>query len=219
MEKESISNSTDVGKIFSDREPVFIRWVVSLAMAANDLSFLANNIKSAQVDHEKFYFFRLASAHLREIAKVIGESRQDEIIATYISKLDNEAKTTYKKIEKRLGSYDNQSLVKNILKVPRDEIFHYPNIKGDFWPSLSEEVKSLDKILVEFSQNDKTILGTRYKFIDVLISQRINKGLSKDLVGQLSAVTVDVISFVDSIFEYLVKIHKKALDKKGTVLS
>ena len=209
MEKEVASDRIDVGKIFSNREPVFIRWVVALAMAVNDLSFLANKIRDTQDDYEKFYFFRLALAHLREIAKVVGESWQNKIIKTYILELNSEAQGVYKKIAENLERYDDQSLVKKALKAPRNETFHYPDIKGDFWPSLSEDVKKLDEILVEFNKNDRTIMGTRYKFIDVLISQRINKSLSKDLVGQLSGITVDLISFVDYIFEYLTTICKK----------
>jgi len=48
-------------------------------------------------------------------------------------------------------------------------------------------------------------MGTRYRFIDVLLSQRINKGLSKETVNQSASLAAHLFSFVDYVFEYLVK--------------
>ncbi len=201
---ENFDEITVDSSIFIDVDPVIIRWVVTMAMAANDLSYGAKKIKGAQ-DYEMFYFFRLGFAHLREIAKVVGEAKNDTKIQAFIRKLNEEAQGTYKKIEELLGPYDKNSFVQKNLKNPRDETFHYPDIKGELWDSLPEDVKALGRISVRLDKHDKSIMGIRYRFIDILLSQRINKDLSKDIVDQSAKPVVHLFEFVDYVFEYLVK--------------
>jgi len=203
-----VSNSkmelVEIEGIFDDVEPEIIRWIFALAMAANDISYGAKKIRDVE-DYEQIYLFRLGFAHLREIAKVVGHTRKNDSIQAFILNLETEAQNTYKKIEEFLSSYDNDGFVQKILKSPRDETFHYPDIKGKSWSSLVEDVRALGKISVWFDKNDKSIMGTRYRFIDVLLSQRINKGLSKETVNQSASLAAHLFSFVDYVFEYLVK--------------
>lgn len=201
--KNSDEINVDVA-IFTNVDPVIIRWIVALAMAANDLSYGAKRIKEAQ-DYEQIYLFRLGFAHLREIAKIVGQSRENDIIRAFIVKLDKAAQDTYRKIEIFLGSYGSDGFVRKVLKTPRDETFHYPDIKGESWISLVEDVRALGEISVWLDKNDKSIMGTRYRFIDVLLSRRINRDLSKETVGQSASLAADLFSFVDYVFEYLVK--------------
>lgn len=194
----------EVEGIFDDVEPEVVRWVFALTMATNDLSYGAKKIKNAQ-DYEQIYMFRLGFAHLREIAKVIGQTKENQNIQIFIQTLNQEAQTTYKRIEQFLGNYDEAGFVKNHLKGPRDETFHYPDINGRSWVGLVEDVKKMKKVSVHFDQADGSIMGTRYRFIDILLSERVNKGLSKEIVDQSSRLVVDLFSFVDYVFEHLVK--------------
>lgn len=70
---------------------------------------------------------------------------------------------------------------------------------------MVEDVRALKRISVWLDKNDRSIMGTRYKFIDVLLSQRINMGLSKETVNQSASLAANLFSFVDYVFEYLVK--------------
>lgn len=202
--QQELSYKIERDNFFTKENPEIVRWIVALAMATNDLSFCSSKIRDTQVDYEHIYYFRLALAYMREIAKVIGEAKENGNIKSFVSKLTKEAQNEYLEITKFLGSYEDGNLVKGVLKVPRDEVFHYPDIKGRCWSSLFDDVVALDKISVELSKNDKTIMGVRYRFIDVLLWERVKQKLSEGIVNQLSLITVNLISFIDYVFEHIV---------------
>ena len=173
-------------------------------MATNDLIFCSNKIRGTQIDYEHMYLFRLALAHTREIAKVVGEAKKNGTIKSFISALPAEAQEKYLEITNFLGTYEDGGVVKGVLKLPRDEVFHYPDIKGEQWNSLVEDVMALDQVSVEMSKSDKSIMGVRYRFIDDLLWARVHQGLSGEIVNQLSVITVNLFDFIDRVFEYLV---------------
>ena len=70
-----------------------------MAMAANDLSYGAKKIRCVE-DYEKVYLFRLGFAHLKEIAKIVGYAKNDEVIQMFIKSLGTETQGTYTEIEK-----------------------------------------------------------------------------------------------------------------------
>ena len=207
--QQDLAHKIEQNNFFTKENPVIVRWIVALAMATNDLIFCSNKIRDTPIDYEHIYLFRLALAHIREIAKVVGEAKGDEDIKLFISALPTQAQEKYLEITNFLGTYEDKGFVKGVLKLPRDEVFHYPDIKGKWWNSLFDDVKALDKISVELSKSDKTIMGVRYRFIDDLLWERVKKGLSGEIVNQLSTITVNLISFIDYVFEYLVTKNNK----------
>lgn len=202
--RQKLSDIINKSNFFTNEKPIIIRWIVALTMSSNDLSFCAHKINETQADYGKIYYFRLALAYIREIAKVIKEAAGYEEIESFISRLPKEARDNYLKITQFLSSYEDDSIVKKVLKVPRDELFHYPDVKGKLWTSLVNDIIALNRVSIEMRKDDRTILGVRYRFIDALVWKRVKEKLSKEIVDQLSSTTVDLISFVDYTFEHLV---------------
>jgi len=202
--QQELSHRIERKNFFTNEDPIIVRWIVALSMATNDLIFASNKIRDTQIDYEHIYLFRLALAHIREIAKVVGEAKKNKNIIFFISVLPTQAQEKYLEITNFLGTYENSGFVKGVLKLPRDEVFHYPDIKGKWWSSLFDDVKALGKISIELSKNDQTIMGVRYRFIDDLLWERVKQGLSGEIVNQLSLITVNLVSFIDYVFEYLV---------------
>jgi len=206
--RENHLHRVDCNNFFIQENPVIVRWVAALTMATNDLIFCSNKIRDTKLDYEHMYLFRLALAHTREIAKVVGEAKENDDIKSFISALSIEAQENYIKIMRSLGTYEDGSLVKGVLKLPRDEVFHYPDIKGEQWNSLVDDILALDRISIEFNTADLTIMGGRYRFIDDLLWKRVEQRLTSEIVNQLSIITVDLFSFIDCVFEYLVTKNK-----------
>jgi hypothetical protein len=194
---------------FTKENKVIVRWIIALAMASNDLSFCAKKIANVQNKYEKIYYFRLSLAYLREIAKVIGEARRNANINSFVRRLPKEAQNSYSEIMQFLGNYENDGLVKKTLKSPRDEIFHYPDINGKYCNGLCDEVIALNKISVELGESGRTIMDVHYTFIDKLLWKRAQQGLSHEIVNQLSKLTVNLMSFVDHVFAFLVTKNNK----------
>ncbi|MDD4955307.1 MAG: hypothetical protein PHP17_04630 [Candidatus Omnitrophica bacterium] len=194
---------------FIKEEAVIVRWIMALAMVSNDLSFCAKKIVSTQNKYEKVYYFRLALAFLREIAKVIGQAKGNDNINSFVQGLPKEAQNNYSEIMQFLGSYEEDSFVKRTLKNPRDEIFHYPDINGKYCAGLCDEIITLDKISVELGEPGRTIADVHYTFIDKLLWKRAQQGLSHEIVNQLSKLTVNLMSFVDHVFAFLVAKNSK----------
>jgi hypothetical protein len=207
--QQEISHRIERKNFFTKEDPAIVRWIVALTMATNDLIFCSNKIRGTQVDYEHMYLFRLALAHTREIAKVVGEAKKNENIKSFVSVLPTEAKEKYLEITNFLGTYEDGGIVKGVLKLPRDEVFHYPDIKGAQWNSLVDDIMALGQITVEMSKSDQSIMGVRYRFIDDLLWARVHQGLSGEIVNQLSVITVNLFDFIDRVFEYLVTKNEK----------
>lgn len=202
MQKES--SKIKVSNFFKKEDPIIVRWVVALAMASQDICFCAKKIKNTQIDYEKIYYFRLVLAYMREIAKVIGEVKNNDTIKGFILSMSEESQEDYLKITQYLAAYGEGTFVGEVLKTPRDNLFHYPDVKGEYWISLFDDVTALSKISIELSKSDKTIMGVRYRFIDILTWKLVKQKLSTRIISQLSLISVKLISFIDDVFAYLV---------------
>jgi hypothetical protein len=67
----------------------------------------------------------------------------------------------------------------------------------------------LNKISVELGESGRTIMDVHYTFIDKLLWKRAQQGLSHEIVNQLSKLTVNLMSFVDHVFAFLVTKNNK----------
>jgi len=195
----------DLGSIFNDLDELIVRWLVALAMATNDLSLNLKLTREYGDQAEAHYFFRVSFAHLREIAKVVGESKGNEIIKRFLDNLDTETQGVYQDVVQSLGKFSDGSVTKSILFPVRNECFHYPDINGkeESFKDLPKILRSLDKKEVRFSETDKSILGSRYLFVDATVGFMVNSRLSKEAVDQISHIVIKLIQFVDHSLEYL----------------
>lgn len=203
----------DLGDIFDDLDDSVVRFIVALAMGANDLNLNVSLMRQYEGQGEGFYFLRLSFSHLREIAKCMGEAQKSRLIKCFITKLDTETKNIYSDISVSLASFDNGSVTKNILKPIRDECFHYPDVNTNnnpkYFKNLIQILKTLDKKEVRLLENDESILRQRYLFIDAIIGSIVNLQLNKDIVDKISQITFSVIQFVDHVLAFLKEHSKK----------
>ena len=195
----------DLGDIFKGRDDSVIRWLVALAMTANDLSLNVKLIKEYGDQAEAHYFFRVSFAHLREIAKVVGGSKGNKKIERFLDNLDTETRVVYQDIAQSLGQFSDSSVTKGVLLPVRNECFHYPDINGKekSFKNLPKILAAIDKKEVRFSVADKSILGHRYLFADAAIGFSVNSRLSTELVDQISRIVIKIIQFVDYTLDYL----------------
>lgn len=204
----------DIGRIFQEVEPLVTRWAIMLAMAANDLSLCCNKINSNPPDYERHYYFRLAMSHLRECAKSIADYDRKEAISDFIKSLDGQTSELYKELQAVLKPYEDGSISKEVLKPLRDSTFHYPNAKGEHCKELVDDINALGELLVEFDENNDSILKTRYIFIDTLISHKFDKLIesqgAENTVNKLVIITEALLRFVDYILAHL-KEHKERI--------
>lgn len=113
-----------IGDAFPADDPV-ARWLVTISAGLNDLLLANQHFRDSRVEHETLYFFRLASAHLWEIAKFITETYDswDEVRA-FVDGLPREALEALEAI-RRVGTTGDLSTVGTELVQIRDLFSHY----------------------------------------------------------------------------------------------
>jgi len=207
MDKYSVIN---LGNIFDGLDDSVIRWLVALAMTANDLTLNVKLSRRYADEAEAFYFFRVSFGHLKEIATIVTQSERNGKITTFLGKLDYETQSVYQEIVKLLTPFDEKSISKNVLSPVRNECFHYPDIEGkeDSFKDLSKVLKALDKTEVRFSNKDKTALGCRYLFADAVAGHAVNSRLSPEIVDQISHIVIKIMQFIDHSLDYLKKLKR-----------
>lgn len=116
---------------FSPDDPIAV-WVMNLSIALNDLRVVAKYVARAeQPDHERTYFVRIFSSHLREIGKLLVsdyDGRQD--VRDFVAGMSKEAQEARDDADALLhGTFPSRPdvVVWRDLKRLRDETFHYAN--------------------------------------------------------------------------------------------
>jgi hypothetical protein len=118
---------------FSDVFPVddpVARWLVTLSMGFNDVLQANLQVEAAGEERERLSSFRVASLHLWEIAKFIGDTYEniDEVRA-FVDDLNEDAQQRLKAIQ---GLTDTKAFeVGNRLVQIRDLLAHYPEMKAE----------------------------------------------------------------------------------------
>jgi hypothetical protein len=113
-----------IGDIFPADDPV-ARWLVTISAGLNDLLLANQHFRDSRAEHETLYFFRLASAHLWELAKFITETYDswDEIRA-FVDGLQPQAREALEAI-RRVAKTGDLSTVGTELVQIRDLFSHY----------------------------------------------------------------------------------------------
>lgn len=119
---------------FPSGDPLAV-WVMNLSIALGDLRIVAEYAaRSEQPEHERIYFVRIFSSHLREISKLLVydfENRQD--VRDFVAGLPQEAQDARDEADKLLHSTfpaRPDVVVWEDLERLRDDTFHYVSDKG-----------------------------------------------------------------------------------------
>jgi len=172
-------------------------YLMGLSLASNDLVINLNTFKYYPPT-ESNCFFSNAISILREIARLIVEINQSTLHQRY----SNNTKSIFDKLKTKLVPFHDESFTKATLKPIRDFTFHYDlnKIKANkVIESIFQKMQNSDTIEMGFDPNDESALGQRYLFADSFRANYIDHFLNKNIVTDISTISVDLINFIDSL--------------------
>lgn len=119
---------------FSPDDPIAV-WVMNLSIALGDLRIVAEYAtRTEQAEHERIYFVRIFSSHLREISKLlVHDFQQRQDVRDFVSGLPQEARAARNEADNLLHStfaLRPDVVVWEDLKRLRDDTFHYVSDKS-----------------------------------------------------------------------------------------
>ncbi len=208
MSIKSRYGSGKISNILKNLEDKNVLYVIDLSCASNDL---ASNVEVLNTfpQGESEYFFYNSISIVREIAKLIKELSASEL-KNYFS-LDTVK--TFEELATDLTPFDDGSLSKSVLIPIRNHNFHYNfhQSKSDKTISkLISKLKEMKNLSVDFKATDDTLLSIRYTYADWFRTEYMNSHLNSASVQQITAITVKIISFVDSLLKDLLPNNDEA---------
>ncbi len=88
------------------------------------------------------------------------------------------------------------------MKPIRDATFHYnfnKSTNADKLKLMIKDLKKLKELEVGLVPNQSSLLSLRYTFADKFRNEFISHFLTKEIVYEITAVSLDLVSFVDSL--------------------
>ena len=186
-----------IGNVFRALDSEHSLHLIGLSLASNDLSINLDAIGKFP-ENESSYFFYNSISIIRELALLVVETDKSNLS----QKFSKNTRDSFEKLKSELAPFHDKSLVKSVLKPIRDVTFHYnfaKSTEADKLKLIIRDLKELEEIEVGLVPNQCSPLAQRYTFADTFRSEFINQFLTKEVVSIISAVSVDVVSFVDSL--------------------
>lgn len=198
---------------FATLNPVESLLVIGISLAANDL---VSNVEAMGIipEGENTYFFYSSIAIVREVAKLVARIQE----STLSQKFSAETRSSFKELAATLVPYHDTAIVKSVLKPIRDVTFHYDLTKSNTdgsWDSILDKICRLDQLDVRLVSDDCSLRGQRYTFADRFRTDYVNQFLTRQVVSEISAVSVRIGVFVDSVLTDLVHELKRGEESHG----
>jgi len=169
--------------------------LLGVSVASNDLLANLDAIGKFPKNESSYFFYNCISI-VRELAKLVASIQHSKIADRFSATTSG----SFEKLSSILTPYHDASLVKSTLKPIRDFIFHYDFSKTpnsvELGP-LIDELSVPGELDVALVTEGTSPLDNRYSFADSFRSQYANRYLSKEVVSEISTVSVYVVSFVD----------------------
>lgn len=152
------------------------RWVMNLSVALGDLRIASKYAtREEQPDHERIYFVRIFSSHLREISKLLVLNyREREDVRQFVATLPQEGQEARDEVERKLHSTHAlrpDAVMWRDLKRIRDDTFHYAS-DSDSQERLHgamHVVADIEGIYVEDDEGD-----LRAEYADLVTANRMH---------------------------------------------
>jgi hypothetical protein len=143
-------------------------WVVTLALAYNDLVLLRERLLADQVtEHRWFYWLRLMIGHFAEAATYLRDSSQVPEITAFIESLPDAVK------EHRHACLEHyERLEEPIERIRNQADFHYPELR-EGRRRRSPVQRALDELASVEVGPTHTVRGSRMLFADVVAGQLV----------------------------------------------
>lgn len=180
--------------------------LIALAQAANDLNLNIEAIGKF-TESQNLFFFVSSLSILRELAKLV--SKIDE--RAFKGKMSSNTVDLLREIKINLASFDAGSLVMETLKPIRDVTFHYDyerGIKKSLIDQALSKIASGAVLEVNFVEGVTSLDGQRYLFAETFRSHILNQILNTELISTISAISVSILSLVDSLLTDLQNSHE-----------
>ncbi len=200
----------NVFRALDDKQSLYL---MGLSLASNDLSINLDSL-DRYPDNERIYFFSNSISIIRELAHLVVEVDKSDLTQMF----SKDTKDLFELLKSDLVPFNNASnnasLVKTVLKPIRDFSFHYNyNLtKSNEMckiESVLSQIRKEHNISIGLSQRESSLLGQRYAYADSFRTNVTNQFLTADIVSKISDVTVNILSFVDSLVNDLVGKVKK----------
>jgi hypothetical protein len=194
---QSKYESGSIGNVFRALDSKHTLHLIGLLLASNDLLLNLDAIGKFP-KKESGYFFYNSISIIRELALLVVEIDKSNLP----QKFSNNTFDSFEKLRSELTSFHDKSLVKSVLKPIRDVTFHYNFSKSKNAEKLHlliKELRELEKIEVGLIPHQHSVLAQRYTFADTFRSEFINQFLTNEIVSKITAVSVGVVSFTDSL--------------------
>jgi hypothetical protein len=194
----------NVFRALDDKQSLYL---MGLSLASNDLAINLDSL-DRYPDNERIYFFSNSISIIRELAHLVVEVDKSDLTQMF----SKETKGLFELLKSDLVAFDDASLAKTVLKPIRNVSFHYnlnESNEIDKIKSVLSQIRKEHNISIELSQDESSPLGQRYAYADSFRTNVTHQFLTADIVSKISAVAVNVLSFVDSLVNDLVGKVKK----------
>jgi hypothetical protein len=194
----------NVFRLLDDKKSLYL---MGLSLASNDLAINLDSL-DRYPDNERIYFFSNSISIIRELAHLVVEVDKSDLTQMF----SKETKGLFELLKSDLIAFDDASLAKTVLKPIRNVSFHYnlnESNEIDKIKSVLRQIREENDISIGLSQRESSLLGQRYAYADSFRTNFTNQFLTADIVSKISAVAVNVLSFVDSLVNDLVGKVKK----------
>ncbi len=191
-------------KVLSDEQSLYL---MGLSLASNDLAINLDSI-GRYPNSENIYFFSNSISIIRELALLVVAVDKSDLSQIF----SGDTKVLFELLKSDLVPFDNASLVKTVLKPIRDVSFHYDLTKSNEIGKIKSmliQIRRENKISIGFTKDESSPLGQRYIYADSFRTNIANQFLTTNVVSKISSVAVNVVSFVDSFVNDLLRKVKK----------
>jgi hypothetical protein len=202
------------GEVFPP-DDVLAEWVVTLALAFNDLSLVRGPRWDQESKHRWLYLFRLGIAHFREAAKYLRETTKIPAIGEFIDSLPDEVREHHRKC---LECYDKHE--EAIERVRHEAGFHYPELEIR---EGHRRKRTMQLVLDALRGNCGEIVGetigdAELLFADDVASALVGRALSGELkpgrvedLETLAQVSIEIEEGIGAFVQFAVGVLQRYL--------
>jgi hypothetical protein len=164
-----------MSEAFSPGDPIAV-WIMNLSIALGDLRVVAKYAtRENQPDHERIYFVRIFSSHLREIGKLLVSDYQDrQDVRDFVAGMRDQAREARDRADALLhATFASRptDVVWRDLKRLRDDTFHYVSDKPS-QERLVDAMRAVEEMHSSYSLNDEGWL--RADYADLVVANRMH---------------------------------------------
>ncbi len=209
-----------MGEVFPADDPV-ARWLVTMSIGLNDVLHSNGLMVQAEKDYEDLYYFRLASAHLWEVAKLITASYDSwPEIQAFVAELADPAHEHFEAIGTIATTGDVASIGTELVQV-RDLFSHYQEMDEQGRENPRDPITKAMAALVDEEielEIGEEVHELRLSYGDAVIAQTVmrlipEEDMQKHVLGAFAEGVGHVAQFVQIALNARLEPRKDTLER------